>query len=1164
MSDQEPDTDPTMLPSNPATNPETVVGSRAPRAVTATSAGESGADELTQVRPSEPTGRDAPSGLPNGSHYVVSHEIARGGMGTVYAAHDPFFDREIALKVMHPGQDAERFVVEAQLTARLPHPGIPPVYALGKRPDGRPFLAMKLIKGDTLATLLKSRTDPSANRGRFVVAFEQVCQAVGYAHAQGIIHRDLKPANIMIGAFGEVQVMDWGLAKVIGTADATVVGAGGSFSEDAAATVAGTVKGTPAYMAPEQARGEPVDVRADVFALGGILAVMLTGKPPFAGNDVLDTIIRAASAELDDIWSQLDDCCADKELVEVAKWCLSARAVDRPADGEAVAAALSVYRAGVDARLRQAEQERAAADATAAEALNTRREAEARADAERAKGEEQRKRRRVQLALAGVLVLVALGAGVATNLVLKKQADDQQAADKERADERFAAERTRQADLKAADDEAKQKQRQTRADALVQALESANTAEVPRVISDLTEFRDLTDVKLRELAGQPVNTKPGLHARLVLLADEPGRAAEVAAYLIACRPDELLTIRGFLVPHARAVGPGLWGVLTDTNADSGKRVRAACACAALEPGDARWRGVAPSVSEFVVKANPVEFVAWTAALEPVRGVLLPTLMARYPSAREQIRGGKLDESALAAAVSANDLTANLLARYAADRPAELTELALIADPRHYTLFAGSLNANKAAVVPVLKAELAKAVGADRENRPAPPDEALEVQGKRRGYAGAALLALGEAESVWPVFVFPKDGDPTARSYLQERLAGIGADPLGLMVRFEVEGDMSAKRALLIALGDFPLDKVPVAAREALAAKLLVLYRDDPDPGLHSAIDWLLRQKWGQAKELAAIDAELAREARGRVTARAVTGAAVPVGLPSGVVGPQLPAPQVAKGKDWFVNGEGQTFAVMRGPVEFTRGSPVTELGRGDDETPHQKRLGRTFAIGTKEVTNAEFRRFHPNHSWLKPYSPGEDTPAVGMEWYTVAEYCNWLSAREGIPEAQWCYEPNKDGVYGGGMRMKAGHLKLTGYRLPTESEWEFACRGGAVTARYHGRGERLLPRYGWFTKNSDERAWPVGQLRPSERGLFDVLGNAFEWCEDPNVAVQTGQLEDVEDARLLLADERMSRLLRGGSFNDLSVHLRCAYRFNRRPENRNSTYGFRPVRTLLN
>src|SRR5262245_18878727 len=139
-------------------------------------------------------------------------------MGVVYRAHDTALDREVAVKVLSDHladrpDAARRFLDEARVTGQLQHPGVPPIHEAGTLPDGRPFLAMKLIKGRTLDELLRERADPAADRPRMVAVFEQVCQAVAYAHARGVIHRDLKPANVMVGAFGEVQVMDWVLVK---------------------------------------------------------------------------------------------------------------------------------------------------------------------------------------------------------------------------------------------------------------------------------------------------------------------------------------------------------------------------------------------------------------------------------------------------------------------------------------------------------------------------------------------------------------------------------------------------------------------------------------------------------------------------------------------------------------------------------------------------------------------------------------------------------------------------------------------------------------------------------------------------------------------------------------------------------------------------------------
>src|SRR5262245_11414317 len=164
-------------------------------------------------------GTPVPPALPQVPGYELLGEVGRGGMGVVHRARDLSLDRDVAVKLLqdrYPADSpiARRFTDEAKITAQLQHPGVPAVYQVGALPDSRPFLAMKLIKGRTLAALLGERPDP-ADRGRFVGVFEHVCQAVAYAHSLRVIHRDLKPSNIMVGKFGEVQVMDWGLAKIL-------------------------------------------------------------------------------------------------------------------------------------------------------------------------------------------------------------------------------------------------------------------------------------------------------------------------------------------------------------------------------------------------------------------------------------------------------------------------------------------------------------------------------------------------------------------------------------------------------------------------------------------------------------------------------------------------------------------------------------------------------------------------------------------------------------------------------------------------------------------------------------------------------------------------------------------------------------------------------------
>jgi tetratricopeptide (TPR) repeat protein len=248
-------------------------------------------------------------------------------------------------------------------------------------------------------------------------AFTQVCQAVGFAHSRGIIHRDLKPANVMVGAFGEVQVMDWGLAKDLTSPEVGEQVRSGQQPEPSAGTdpnqttderpadestdartQAGVVMGTPAYMAPEQARGEAADASADVFALGGILCAILTGRPPYSGKSPQEVIRRAGAADLGEAHTRLDGCGADAELVALCRNCLSPSPVDRPKDGQAVAGALTAYLDGVQERLRRAELDRVrmAGEKVAADLRLA----------------EQRRRVRLTLTLAGMAVLLVLGGAV--------------------------------------------------------------------------------------------------------------------------------------------------------------------------------------------------------------------------------------------------------------------------------------------------------------------------------------------------------------------------------------------------------------------------------------------------------------------------------------------------------------------------------------------------------------------------------------------------------------------------------------------------------------------------------------------------------------------------------------------------------------------------------
>ena len=631
-----------------------------------------------------------PSELPEIPGYVVSMELAHGGMGRVLAATDRTLDRDVAVKVLLPPKPddgasaraayraaaAARFVRESKITARLQHPGIPPVHQLGVLADGSPFLAMKLIRGRTLAALLKERASPADGLPRFVQAFEQICQAVGYAHEQGVIHRDLKPANVMVGAFGEVQVMDWGLAKAVRAAgegpplppapppeavDRTLspdevcrpepgdsaglicapeseppAAGGGSTPWEVDATRPGDVFGTFPFMPPEQARGEVdrVDARSDVFALGAVLCNILTGQLLYRGQG-RELWRRAADWDTADAFLRLDGCGADPELVAVCKGCLAADPAARPADGGAVAKLVADYRAGVEARLRAAEADRAAAVARLAE---------------------QRKKRRVQLGLAAAVGVILLGTGAVgwwwdrTTTARRVDAENRERADEARKD----------------------RQRAAAADQVVQTEEALRAGDAARAGIALgaaeSQVAD-ADADAGDLAGRLVRCRVELTLLRKLGASDRFRWTPV----VSPRPDRTGVAERYRLPDREAVI---------------EQWRTAFAAAGLDP-----------------RSVPPADVARRVAGSPLRARLVATLdlwLVTAPSAdvREVLRAADPDEyrDAVRDAVAGRD---------------EPRVVALAGDPRALTQppgFAAAVGQNEAVPVTRRRAVLRAALG----------------------------------------------------------------------------------------------------------------------------------------------------------------------------------------------------------------------------------------------------------------------------------------------------------------------------------------------------------------------------------------------------------------------------------------------------------------------
>jgi serine/threonine protein kinase/formylglycine-generating enzyme required for sulfatase activity len=422
------------------------------------------------------------------------------------------------------------------------------------------------------------------------------------------------------------------------------------------------------------------------------------------------------------------------------------------------------------------------------------------------------------------------------------------------------------------------------------------------------------------------------------------------------------------------------------------------------------------------------------------------------------------------------------------------------------------------------------------HRPIIAVTAQETLARRQAQAAVALVQLGRAERVWPLLQLTSD--PRLRNYLIHLFNPLGTEPQALVQQLEKAEDVSQRRALLLGLGEVDLSRWPSGLREQLLPRLLALYRGDPDPGIHSAVDWLVGVRWNLAKEVQHLDAELAG--------------------------------QPAEQRRWYANKHGMTLAIFPGPVDSWMGSPLREPDRHASETLHRRHIPRSFALATKPVTVEQFRRFFTavrqqygdviRHTYERKRSPSDDGPIISMSWFDAAMYCRWLSEQEGIPEDQMCYPPIDQ--IKPGVRLPADYLSRSGYRLPTEAEWEYACRAGAMTSRFYGESEDLLGQYAWYARNADNHAWPVGQLKPNDFGLFDVLGNVFQRCQvqTARTAVGSRQVTDMEELFLMPRNTDYS-VLRGGAYSYPATAQRSAAYLTNLASARPNTDGFRVART---
>jgi serine/threonine protein kinase/formylglycine-generating enzyme required for sulfatase activity len=648
----------------------------------------------------------------------------------------------------------------------------------------------------------------------------------------------------------------------------------------------------------------------------------------------------------------------------------------------------------------------------------------------------------------------------------------------------------------------RQERREELADHLVDQLLVADVTRVASVADQLENLPGAWRSRLERVAeDESAPAAERLRAHLAIVRRRPESAPFLVERLLKAAHDEFEAILPALEPQKARCLQALWSVAADPRSAAEQRFRAAVALADLDPGSERWTNIAGPTAAALVRVNLLAAPQWTKRLRPVRKHLLGSLASEFNAA-----GSPPDRRSLVASV---------LADYAGDQPELLARLLQQADAGQFQT-----------LLPAVKAQAdrcAEIFGEVLAARPGRAEGDLRVRTCSRANAAAALLLLDRPDGVYACL--GRKADPDVRTALIDLLPSL----LDLDVVWSIHdkpADDVGRQSLLLALDAYGASgKLSAAEQGRLEARLSEIVLHDESAAIHSAAEWLLR-RLGRADRAAALAGQLAGRQR----------------------------------FGWRVSRTGHTLAVIRGPVEFEIGSPPEEYRREALEDRSPRRISYTYEIGTHEVTVAQFMKFFPDHWFAEDVSPTPDCPMNYVSWYAAARYCRRLCEAEGIPEEEMVFPPVEEIRPDRELVLPKDWLRRSGYRLPTEAEWEFACRAGTTTSRFFGALDDTLPKYGWWLSNANERCWPVGSLRPNPNGLFDILGNIGEWCFDAKLAYSEAPAPGSEAARTVRPG--VPRVFRGGAYKQMSKELRAAKRDADDPAAHVSINGFRIARTV--
>jgi len=726
-----------------------------------------------------------------------------------------------------------------------------------------------------------------------------------------------------------------------------------------------------------------------------------------------------------------------------------------------------------------------------------------------------------------------------------------------------------------------------KAKSLVEQLMSADIAKVSEIVQQSPRYRRWAVPLLwDERDSAEENSEDKLKATLALMGLTASDEAKqdliqyLKDQLLRCDAHELRTIRDALLPTMdELLRDALWSEVQSakdlkSGAPQGPKdrgFRAACALAKHDfpegaAGAAEWD---MEVSRFVagelvseIARDPNHYAPLVDALRPASEQLLEELSRTCRDGRSQAE---------------RLLAASILAEYAADRPDKLVRVLRDADQKQFEVLFGRLaeygkkypkdviNCLEKELLAIEQELLAKSPENAADEEKAADEKKKEELASQCANLAVALLRMDQPGSVWPLL--RHSPDPSVRSYIIHRAPAMGVRADVVIQRLkeperkerEETKDVEVRRALILMLGEYGESELPWPERSGLVPRLLEIYESDPDPGLHAAAEWLLLQWADQAKrDQAKPDQSKGEFDKTKSQLNDPQGESDKIRRQIDQINRKLATRKPEQGWKWYLTKQGHTMVLIPPPKgEFQMGSPKEQPDRAADEHRRPGRIDRPFYVSSKEVTRRQFEAFladlrksSPNVQ-LTPEqqarSPDLDCPIMRLPWDLAARYCNWLSEKEGLPK---CYVENKQGH----MEEAKDCLTLTGYRLPTEAEWEWSSLAGAETGRYYGRASELLDKYAWHHDNAGNRSHPVARKKPNDFGLFDVYGNAWEWCHD----VYRRYLPDGKPGE----EYPDQRVCRGGSnYGSPPWYLRSPFRYWFERSQQDYDIGFRVART---